>query len=389
MTRFVTHSVLKTAELDFPDLMTAYVNRYSRTELINLFYERLRYIDTFPELSDRAKRFHRRIAQIPFFGEIITTNWDDYFEREASALPLVTGHDFDYWDLPPRKVLKIHGSILNPGSVVATRAEYRASLRALRTGALGAATKNLLATRSVVFVGYSMRDKDIRDVITVLRKDLGTAARQCYFVHPSDEFEAPMKGADVLRTSAASFAEQLDDALVEAGYLLPTTIYDRLDAFNHRFREARRRSDARLPLGKFPLAIYNYSFQDGIDHALGRIRATRSTGVDRRHGTLAARASGYVEAIKRASRQHKYWDVAYMEGYVVGLLVGAGMEIPLMQFPTYYSSGLGPVSSFAAVSKAIRGGCDTHPSAYRWAAKRVSRLPTGMIASHTPFLPQY
>jgi hypothetical protein len=78
-----------------------------------------------------------------------------------------------------------------------------------------------------------------------------------------------------------------------------------------------------------------------------------------------------------------------MEGYVVGLLVGAGMDLPLMQFPTYYAPGIGPVSSFAAVSKAIKGGKETHASAYRWAAKQVSLLPDDMIASHTPFLRQY
>jgi hypothetical protein len=85
-------------DLAFPDLMTRFIEETSRSDLINLFYERMRYIDSFPTLHDRASRFHRYVAQIPFLREIITTNWDDYFEREADAVPLVYGPDFDYWD---------------------------------------------------------------------------------------------------------------------------------------------------------------------------------------------------------------------------------------------------------------------------------------------------
>ena len=82
-------------DLAFPDLMTKFVKQNSRSDLINLFYDRMRYIDSFPVLHNRATRFHRYVAQIPFFREIITTNWDDYFEREADAVPLVYGPDFD------------------------------------------------------------------------------------------------------------------------------------------------------------------------------------------------------------------------------------------------------------------------------------------------------
>ena len=85
--------------LPFPDLMTRFVEQNSRSELINLFYQRMRNIDSFPTLHDKATRFHGSVAQIPFLQEIITTNWDDYFEREADAVPLVYGPDFDYWDL--------------------------------------------------------------------------------------------------------------------------------------------------------------------------------------------------------------------------------------------------------------------------------------------------
>jgi len=191
-------------DLAFPDLMTRFIEQNSRSDLINLFYNRLRYIGSFPVLHDRATRSHKYVAQIPFLREVVTTNWGDYFEREADAVPLVYGPDFDYWDLAQRKVLKVHGSALNPGTIIADRSEYKSSLKALASHALGGAVRHLLATRSAVFVGYSLRDDDVKDVIDVLRSDLNTAARHCIFVHPNDEFIAPIEGAE----------ELLDDALV-------------------------------------------------------------------------------------------------------------------------------------------------------------------------------
>ncbi len=104
----VARHVGTSEDLAFPDLMTRFIEQNSRSDLINLFYNRLRYIDSFPVLHDRATRFHKYVAQIPFLREIVTTNWDDYFEREADAVPLVYGPDFDYWDLAQRKVLKVH-----------------------------------------------------------------------------------------------------------------------------------------------------------------------------------------------------------------------------------------------------------------------------------------
>jgi hypothetical protein len=117
-----------------------------------------------------------------------------------------------------------------------------------------------MATRSVVFVGYSLRDDDVRQMIEALRDDLNTAARPTYFVHPSPTFVTPLPGAEVIHTSAAYFVELLDQALVEVGCLLPLTIYDRTAAIDQRLRLARSRVDENLPPWRFPLAIFNHAY---------------------------------------------------------------------------------------------------------------------------------
>lgn len=377
------------AEVAFPDLMSQFVARFSRAELLTEFVARLRNIDSHPFFHRRATRFHRAVGQIPFVREIVTTNWDDYFETETGAIPLVEGSDFDYWDLPHRKALKIHGSVLNPGSVVATRDEYDQSLEALRSGALGTAAKQLIATRSVVFVGYSLRDDDIRQVIEALRAGLDTAARPTYFVHPNPAFVSPLAGAKVLNTSAAYFVELLDKALVAAGYLLPLSIYDRAETIDQRLRKARTRVDETLVPWRHPLAILNHAYQDGLADAIDHAAATRQTGDDRQHHELIHRARGYDAARRKAARARHYWDVAYIEGYEAGLIALGSPQFPLRLLPLYYCPGVGADTSYTRVARAIRAGPSSHRAVYAWASRQTKDLPKDMYFYHPPLLSNY
>lgn len=378
----------KPSDTAFPDLMSAFMARFSRAELLTVFYKRLRYIDSHPLFRRRATRFHRGVGEIPFFANIVTTNWDDYFETETGAVPLVHGPDFDFWDLNQRKVLKIHGSVLNPGSIVATREEYNRSLEALRAGALGTAARHLMATHSVVFVGYSMRDDDIKQVVEALREDLDTAARPVYFVHPNSAFTVPLAGAEVLHTSAARFIELVDEALVNAGVLLHAGVYEYATVIGSQLHEAKLRIDDRLPPWRFPLAIFNHSYQDGLANALEHTIAARRSGEDRRHHSLLEKASGYRESRRRATARRAYWDASYIEGYMMGLLALA-LAVKPGHVPFFYCPGLGPATSVKRVEQAIRGGRKTHAAAYACAVRELRGVPQGMHMYHPPLLPDY
>jgi hypothetical protein len=373
-------------DIAFPDLMSQYVARFSRAELLTAFVARQRNIDSHPLLHRRATRFHLAVGQIPFLREIVTTNWDDYFETETGAIPLVDGEDFHYWDLPHRKVLKIHGSILNPGSVIATREDYDRSLEALRSGALGTAAKQLIATRSVIFAGYSLRDDDIRQVIEALHDDLSSAARPTYFVHPNPAFVAPLKGAKVINTSAAYFVELLDNALVAAGYLLPLTIYDRAETIDQRLREARTRVDETLFPWRYPLAIFNHAYQDGLADALNHAQATRRTGDDRQHHQLIHKAQNYERLRLDARKARDYWELAYVEGYQAGLIALGSPELPIRILPLYYCPGIGPDTSYMRIAAAIRGGPKSHRAAHVWAGRQTRNLPKDKYFYHPPIL---
>ena len=203
------------------------------------------------------------------------------------------------------------------------------------------------------------------------------------------DVSAPLPGAEVIHTSAAYFVELLDQALVRAGYLLPLTIYDRAATIDRRLREARSRVDDNVFPWKYPLAILNHAFQDGLADAMAHATATRRTGNDRIHGHLVQLARNYYEARQRATRARNYWDAAYIDGYEAGLIALGSPDMPLQILPLYYCPGVGPVTSFKTVAQAIRSGPTSHRAAYAWAARRTERLPKDFYLYHPPFLTDY
>jgi hypothetical protein len=83
------------AELSFPELMSMYCAQPDgRIKLLRSVRARFDYIDSFPELLRQASQFHNELATIPQITEIVTTNWDPYFERYTAATSFVHPQDF-------------------------------------------------------------------------------------------------------------------------------------------------------------------------------------------------------------------------------------------------------------------------------------------------------
>ena len=144
--------------------------------------QHLDYGDLFDEVRNASTRFHRELATIPFVDEIYTTNWDDYFETECYATPYVSADDFAFWNLPGRKVFKLHGSIRNVGSLIVTADDYDRCYKSLRDGLIGSTLKLALATKTIVFLGYSMADPDFLRLWKIIQNELGDLVPAAYWV---------------------------------------------------------------------------------------------------------------------------------------------------------------------------------------------------------------
>lgn len=135
---------------------------------------------------------------------------------------MVVAADYAFWDLPQRKVFKIHGSLNNVGSIVATEDDYRRCYRNLRSGVLGATLKHLLATKTVLFVGFSFSDPDFGHIYRLLQRQLGDVLPPQFIVtRGGTELAARFPAATVIDTDGTFFVSTLKNELVARGAMLP------------------------------------------------------------------------------------------------------------------------------------------------------------------------
>jgi hypothetical protein len=114
---------------------------------------------------------HALLAGLPV-DEVITTNYDDLFERASAAvdrpvtvLPHALARRSERW------LLKMHGCVSRPETIVVTREDY---LRFQENrSALAGIVQALLMTRHMLFHGFSLRDDNFHRIAHAVRTALG------------------------------------------------------------------------------------------------------------------------------------------------------------------------------------------------------------------------
>jgi hypothetical protein len=123
------------------------------------------YLDQYmeiPEAYRSATMVHELVAKIGFFQIIITTNWDVFMERELNILPLVRDADLAYWNSNKRQIIKLHGCISQPETIVVTEDDYRGFQEKRVDCPISNKVKDLMATKTLLFVGYSLKDESFQ-----------------------------------------------------------------------------------------------------------------------------------------------------------------------------------------------------------------------------------
>lgn len=209
-------------ELSFPELTQLYCDKIDgghKNKLIRKIIERIEEFSEYGEIYWATTIFHRYITQVPFFSRIITTNWDTFFERELNVLvPMVEDNNIPFWDDKKRQILKIHGCVTRPHTIIATSKDYDKLIITESKKPIFTKLKDLMATKTFLFIGYSMRDKNIQLIYDNLLKNLGEFARLSYAVDPHpikktvDNWKK--RGIIILDVSAISFMRELITNLV-------------------------------------------------------------------------------------------------------------------------------------------------------------------------------
>jgi hypothetical protein len=318
----------------FAGVMSAFEAEFGRLKLVELILNRLRFAETFPAVRGVATRFHRALSSVRSVMEIITTNWDPFFEQECGAMPIVVDGDYAFYNLPGRKVYKVHGSTSNVSTLVATRDDYAEAEERLRASAIGGTLRHLLATKIIVFAGFSLRDEDIQNIYEPLLEGMGKLRPPAYVVTPFESAEAASMGLRHIRTDGSHFARSLKAHLVEENVLLPDDSVSAVASLEELVRECHGET-AEMAFREHPILVFSLAYQDGLLDIVTRIRDRRMTGEYNSRAHVHELVHTYTHLLHVAVERARYWDASYIDGYLNGLLSLLMGEEAIEHLPLY------------------------------------------------------
>ena len=309
--------------LSFSEVMERYCHLPNgRRKLLTKIRDRFEYIHSFPELERRATKFHKELQEIYLINTIITTNWDTYFEDFCGAIPIIIPEDVVFWNANERCVLKIHGSINNLGSIVATKEDYSKCLERLERGIVGSTLKTVLANDTVIFIGFSFGDEDLLQILNYLREEMKSLLPHIYIVTMDDRMNQKIvyENCTIIVTDGTFFLHELKNILKKDGFIVNCKSMPYIEDAYHNMLECHDEV-SKIDITQFPCNIYCLAYQDGILHAFERFMQLYYKGCYNIPGIIEETAEKYEEMAINSKVQKDFWDEAYYEGYLNGLVL--------------------------------------------------------------------
>ncbi|WP_298255362.1 SIR2 family protein [Bradyrhizobium sp.] len=365
----------------FPDVMQDFCSTPSgKIGLIQRINDHFDYAYVHTSIFRNATRFHRELATFFPLDTIVTTNWDTYFEDICAATPFIEDRDIAFWEVAKRRVLKIHGSITNFGSIVATTNDYDLCKARLESGLIGAHLKSLLATRSVVFVGYSLQDDDFLQIYGSVRSALKDFHRQAYFVAPEineqDRLRLREMNLHLIETDGTFFLSQIKAHATTKRCIIPDEMYNDVAELLTEVEEAHSWLHDTYNAKAFPQILYCSWYQDGLSHALERILRLRSTGIYSDLHRTSASARSYDLFAQRYRKLRYYGDSAYCYGYSNAYLYAALTSEERQKYAPglffYFDNEIRNARQYARALKRLP---EKHKAAFKYAQGVVRRHP--------------
>lgn len=171
------------------DAISAYSHEYSRVKLI----EKLGELLLTGQVSLGVA--HKSFCSLPF-QLVCTTNFDFLLEKgydsaNAYCKPIVEEDQLssisttEFNNNKEVALLKIHGDLHHPSKMVLTEEDYDSFLSAKPLWAtyLG----NLMISKTLLFIGYSLDDPDMRQVWQIVKDRLGSLRKYAYTIRVNSD----------------------------------------------------------------------------------------------------------------------------------------------------------------------------------------------------------
>jgi len=157
--------------------LSAYCSECSKFELVRLLRKCLHVGTAKPGPA------HDEFARLPF-SQVLTTNFDFLLERAydnigKSYLPVVDEDLIPFGRSDGEiRILKMHGDLHHPSLMVVTEEDY--DKYSVQRERMFQEVTYLLSHHSVMFVGYSIDDPDIRQIWSLVKKYFREFRRPAY-----------------------------------------------------------------------------------------------------------------------------------------------------------------------------------------------------------------
>ncbi|MEY2195779.1 YjcQ family protein [Neobacillus sp. BF23-41] len=154
----------------------------------NLKNELFRLLDKYVNVEPKDLSVHEKLTEIIQIKNIITTNYDDLFERSYGRNKTSIIYKNTHLALANKniKIFKIHGDIQDPTSIVLTNTDYRKFYNFENDNELvWSKIKTLANEKSILFIGYSLEDSNALTLLDDMIKNLGDFRHESFLVAPN------------------------------------------------------------------------------------------------------------------------------------------------------------------------------------------------------------
>lgn len=160
------------------DALSLFESEFSRTKLIELLARELKINQLKPGNA------HRALCDL-YFGTICTTNFDFLIEQTLNEKNIPFSTIVSEERLPistheKTKLVKLHGDFNHPERMVITEYDYDTFINSNKI--LSTYISNLFITKTLLLIGYSFDDSDIRTLWQIIGSRLGKLSTPAYVV---------------------------------------------------------------------------------------------------------------------------------------------------------------------------------------------------------------
>lgn len=283
----------------------------NKGRLVRLIRERIDRITSNREVM----HCHSIIASIPHFKVVVTTNWDPLMERAINAIPVVRDTDMAYWNDKSRQVIKMHGCITDPQSMIITMRDYQDYMNRRFDSPISNKIRDLMSTKTFLFLGYSLTDPNFETIHSDILKRLGAFARTSFAILPNvtehDITNWKERGVIVIRGLAYPFLEKLRQILIDRKIIFD--LYNEMIILDDQLQEIYQihtHLDQDTDVG-FATAMY----QDGLQHGLDGLIYALKTGITRDQvADMLRRSKENLEYYESSTDKFAPMEVAYWNG---------------------------------------------------------------------------